>query len=65
MSDLDGSGYPMGLTNQKIHDAAKIIAVADTYHAMTSERAYREKQSPFKVLELMRQDQFGQFDVQL
>ncbi|WP_338471240.1 HD-GYP domain-containing protein [Niallia sp. XMNu-256] len=61
---LDGSGYPMGLKNNKIQDVAKIIAVADTYHAMTSERTYRKKQSPFKVLELMRQDQFGKFDVQ-
>ncbi|WP_428910293.1 HD-GYP domain-containing protein [Niallia sp. Krafla_26] len=61
---LDGSGYPMGLAGNKIHDVAKIIAVADTYHAMTSQRTYRKKQSPFKVLELMRQDQFGKFDVQ-
>lgn len=62
---LDGSGYPIALTDPKIHDVAKIIAVADTYHAMTSERIYRKKQSPFKVLESMRQDQFGQFDVQI
>ena len=60
---LDGSGYPMGIKSNKIHPIAQIIAVADTYHAMTSERMYRKKQSPFRVLELMRQDQFGQFDI--
>jgi HD-GYP domain-containing protein (c-di-GMP phosphodiesterase class II) len=60
---LDGSGYPMRLTNNKIHSVAQVIAVADTYHAMTSERMYRKKQSPFRVLELMKQDQFGQFDL--
>ena len=49
---LDGSGYPFGLTNNKIHTVAKIIGVADTYHAMTSERLYRKKQSPFKVLRI-------------
>lgn len=60
---LDGSGYPFGLTNNQIHMTAKIIAIADTYHAMTSERLFRKKQSPFKVLELMQQDFFGKFDL--
>lgn len=60
---LDGSGYPFGLNSNQIHPVAKVIGVADTYHAMTSERLYRKKQSPFKVLELMRQDYFGQFDL--
>lgn len=60
---LDGSGYPLGEKGQRIHPYAKIIAVADTFHAMTSERYYRKKQSPFKVLELMIQDHFGKFDI--
>jgi HD-GYP domain-containing protein (c-di-GMP phosphodiesterase class II) len=60
---LDGSGYPLGLKNKKIHPVAQMIAVADTYHAMTSERLYRRKQSPFRVLELMLQDHFGKFDI--
>lgn len=60
---LDGSGYPTGENNTKIHPFAKIIAVADTFHAMTSERLYRLKQSPFKVLEMIREDQFGKFDL--
>lgn len=60
---LDGSGYPFGEKDQRIHPFAKIIAVADTFHAMTSERQYRNKQSPFKVLEMMIQDNFGKFDL--
>jgi HD-GYP domain-containing protein (c-di-GMP phosphodiesterase class II) len=60
---IDGSGYPLGINSDKIHPFGKIIAVADVYHAMTSERAYRTKQSPFKVLELIIQDSFGQFDI--
>lgn len=60
---LDGSGYPLSLKSNMIHPIAKIIAVADTYHAMTSERLYREKQSSFRVLELMKQDYFGKFDL--
>ncbi|MFD1734938.1 HD-GYP domain-containing protein [Bacillus salitolerans] len=60
---IDGSGYPLGITGEKVHPFGKIIAVADVYHAMTSERNYRSKQSPFKVLELIIQDSFGQFDI--
>lgn len=61
---LDGTGYPFGNKADKIHPYAKIIAVADTFHAMTSHRLYREKQSPFKVLELIQQEYFGEFDIQ-
>ena len=60
---LDGSGYIFGLKGNSIHPTAKILAVADIFHAMTSERLYRSKQSPFKVLELMQQDYFGKFDL--
>jgi HD-GYP domain-containing protein (c-di-GMP phosphodiesterase class II) len=37
----DGRGYPLGLKAQEIPLLARIIAVADTYDAMTSDRAYR------------------------
>lgn len=60
---LNGSGYPHGEKGDKIHPYAKIIAVADVFHAMTSERLYKSKQSPFKVLEMMLEDYFGQFDI--
>ena len=39
---LDGSGYPDGLTDSEIPPSARIIAVADTFDAMTSERPYRD-----------------------
>lgn len=38
----DGAGYPLGLTAQEIPLIARIISVADTYDAMTSDRAYRK-----------------------
>jgi HD-GYP domain-containing protein (c-di-GMP phosphodiesterase class II) len=47
----DGSGYPLGSGAKKLHMFSKVIAVADVYHAMTSERYYRSKRSPFQVLE--------------
>ncbi|WP_409299420.1 HD-GYP domain-containing protein [Peribacillus sp. SCS-26] len=60
---LDGSGYPVQNMGQKLHPFSKIAAVADVYHAMTSERIYRKKESPFKVLEMIRQDCFGKYDL--
>ena len=42
---LDGSGYPKGDRIGSISNFAQIIAVSDVFHAMTSERLYRSKQS--------------------
>ena len=38
----DGKGYPNGLTGEKIPEAARILGVADSYDAMTSNRSYRK-----------------------
>lgn len=43
---LDGSGYPYGLTGAAIPIEARIVAVADTYDALTSDRPYRRACSP-------------------
>jgi putative nucleotidyltransferase with HDIG domain len=51
---LDGSGYPFGLTSESIPDASKMLAVADTYHAMTSDRPYRRALSSFEALKELR-----------
>lgn len=48
---LDGSGYPSRLDGGAIHDYAKIIAIADIYNAMTSDRAYRRKMTPLVAME--------------
>ncbi|MFX3674316.1 MAG: HD-GYP domain-containing protein [Paenisporosarcina sp.] len=62
---LDGSGYPKGEKMESVTINSQIIAVADMYHAMTSERAYRSKVSPFKVMEMIREDEFGKFNIQV
>ncbi|KGX93666.1 phosphohydrolase [Pontibacillus halophilus JSM 076056 = DSM 19796] len=59
---MDGSGYPLGVHDNKLHPYGKIIAVSDMYHAMTCERLYKTKQSPFRVIEAIMKDQFGKFD---
>src|SRR5690606_2276026 len=58
----DGSGYPLGLDSKKIHEFAKIIAVCDVYNAMTTERVYKGKQSPFLVAEQIFRDSFCTLD---
>jgi HD domain len=51
----DGTGYPRGLRGPQIPLGARIIAVADAYHAMTSDRPYRQSMSPQQaVAELLR-----------
>lgn len=46
---MDGSGYPKGLKGDEILLEARIIAVADSYDAMTSDRAYRKAMSPMEA----------------
>lgn len=58
----DGSGYPHGLHGSQIPKFAKIIAIADTYDAMTANRSYKPKESPFRVFELMQNGCFGYLD---
>ena len=45
----DGKGYPKGLKGEEIPEAARIIAVADAYDAMTSNRSYRKALSQARV----------------
>ena len=57
----DGKGYPEGLDDGQILDMAKIIAVADSYDAMTTNRPYRSAMSheqAINELELNRNKQF-------
>ncbi len=51
---LDGSGYPDGVTADGIPELSKILAVADSYHAMTSDRPYRFARSSFDALKELR-----------
>jgi HD-GYP domain-containing protein (c-di-GMP phosphodiesterase class II) len=61
----DGTGYPGGLKGQEIPLEARIIAVADTYDAMTSNRAYRPAKSPCEALEEMEKVAGSQLDPEL
>lgn len=58
----DGSGYPDGLKAEEIPLSARIIAVADTFDAMTSDRPYRKALSPEAALEELKKYAGRQFD---
>jgi len=51
---MDGSGYPDGLRGNEIPLGARIVAVADTFDALTSRRPYRETFSPGTAMTLLR-----------
>ncbi|PLX47107.1 MAG: two-component system response regulator [Desulfobacteraceae bacterium] len=50
---LDGKGYPQGLKGDKIHLWARMAAVADTYHSLTSDRPYRKGMAQGKALQII------------
>jgi response regulator RpfG family c-di-GMP phosphodiesterase len=47
---LDGSGYPDALHGEELSDLVRVLAVADSYDAMSSDRAYRTGMSPPEVV---------------
>jgi HD-GYP domain-containing protein (c-di-GMP phosphodiesterase class II) len=50
----DGSGYPYGLYGGEIHVYARICSLVDTYDALTTDRPYRSKMSPFQALNIIK-----------
>ena len=53
---LDGSGYPNGLSGDEIPVGARIIAVADTFDAITSVRPYRLARTHKQAIEILREE---------
>ena len=62
---IDGKGYPEGLACKEIPLIAKIIAVADTYDAMTSHRAYRQAKHIDAVVEELLDVRGKQLDAEI
>jgi HD-GYP domain-containing protein (c-di-GMP phosphodiesterase class II) len=59
---LDGRGYPDGLVDEQIPLGAKIVSVADSFDAMTTDRPYRRRRSFEDVVRDLRQNSGTQFD---
>jgi diguanylate cyclase (GGDEF)-like protein len=58
----DGRGYPLGLKGRDIPLACRILAVADAFEAMTSDRPYRKALSHAETMEELRRNAGTQFD---
>ena len=58
----DGKGYPLGLSGEEIPIMARVLAVADTYDAMTSNRAYRKALAHDVAVAEMKRCSDSQFD---
>ena len=52
----DGSGYPIGLSQEDTDEYAMIVAIADVYDAMTAARSYRSPLCPFQVIANFEQE---------
>lgn len=52
----DGTGYPFAYPKEKIPFMARVMAIVDTYDAMTSDRVYRDQRPPFEVFALFEED---------
>ncbi len=58
----DGKGYPVGLTREEIPLAARIVAVADVYDALTSDRVYKKAISHEDAMGIIAKEKGFQFD---
>jgi len=62
---LDGRGYPDGLVDEQIPLGAKIVSLADSFDAMTTDRPYRRRRSFEDVVRDLRQNSGKQFDAKV
>jgi HD-GYP domain-containing protein (c-di-GMP phosphodiesterase class II) len=62
---IDGAGYPDGVAGESIPLFARIIAIADAFVAMTSDRAYRPRRTRAEAISRLRQGAGKQWDAAL
>jgi len=61
----DGSGYPFGLSSEKIALFSKIVGIADTFHAMSAKNGYSQAIPFFQVIREMQTGAYGKLDSKL
>jgi HD-GYP domain-containing protein (c-di-GMP phosphodiesterase class II) len=59
---FSGNGYPQQISGQEIHPFARIIAITDTYDAMTTQRSYNVPLKPFDAVAMMKEKLAGRYD---
>ena len=60
-----GNGYPQQLTSEEIHPMARIVAICDTYDAMTTKRSYNQPMSPTDAVKFMTTKLANRYDPDL
>jgi putative nucleotidyltransferase with HDIG domain len=60
-----GNGYPQQLSGPEIHPMARIVAITDTYDALTTKRSYNQPMTPTAALEFMTTKLANRYDVDL
>ena len=60
-----GGGYPQGRSGSEIHHYARICSIADVFDALVSQRPYKDAVSPYRALEIMRDEMLGHFHREL
>jgi HD-GYP domain-containing protein (c-di-GMP phosphodiesterase class II) len=58
----DGRGYPQGMKGEQIPLSARVVAVADVYDAITSDRVYMRSRSHAEALRIIAEERGQQFD---
>ena len=59
---FDGTGYPFGLKGDKINYLARIVAIADVYDALTTDRVYRKAMLPYEAMKIIISGSKTHFD---
>lgn len=62
---MDGSGYPSGIKAGELHEVVRIVAVADTYDALISDRCYRQKWTSNQAVNFLIENAETKFDTKL
>lgn len=57
-----GNGYPQQLTGAEIHPFGKIVAIADTYDAMTTQRSYNTPMKPLDAVNMIKEKLINRYD---
>lgn len=57
-----GNGYPQQLVGEEIHPFARIVAISDTYDAMTTQRSYNVPMAPLDAVTMMKEKLAGRYD---
>lgn len=60
-----GNGYPQQIAGEEIHPFARIVAITDTYDAMTTQRSYNSPLKPIDAVTMMKEKIHGRYDPEM